>query len=62
MGSSSKKRATMAKMTRERAVKERRERKQLKKDERKQAQAAGSPDLADAAGQAHTGDEQPPSA
>jgi hypothetical protein len=39
MGSSSKKRQTMAKMTRERAVKEKRERKQEKKDEKKAAAA-----------------------
>jgi hypothetical protein len=37
MGSSSKRRQTMAKMNRERAVKERRARKQEKKDEKKQA-------------------------
>lgn len=40
MGSSSKRRQTMAKMNRERAVKERRARKQEKKDEKKQAAAA----------------------
>jgi hypothetical protein len=39
MGSSSKRRQTMAKMNRERAVKERRARKQEKKDERKRAAA-----------------------
>jgi|GEM_PF-3091836 len=44
MGSSSKKRTTMAKMSREQAVKERRARKQEKKDERKQA--AANPDAA----------------
>ena len=37
----SKKRQTMAKMTRERTVKERRARKQEKKDEKKQAAALG---------------------
>jgi hypothetical protein len=43
MGSSSKRRQTMAKMTRERALQEKRERKQQKKDEKKQlaAEAAG---------------------
>jgi len=39
MGSSSKRRQTMAKMNRERAVKERRARKQEKKDEKKEAAA-----------------------
>ena len=39
MGSTSKRRQTMAKMNRERAVKERRARKQEKKDEKKQAAA-----------------------
>jgi hypothetical protein len=39
VGSSSKRRQTMAKMNRERAVKERRARKQEKKDEKKQAAA-----------------------
>jgi hypothetical protein len=39
MSSSSKRRQTFSKMTRERAVKERRERKQEKKEERKQAAA-----------------------
>ena len=39
MGSSSKKRQTMAKMLRERMVKERRARKQERKDEKKQAAA-----------------------
>jgi hypothetical protein len=40
MSSSSKKRTTMAKMTRERAVRERRARKQEKKDEKKAARLA----------------------
>lgn len=40
MGSNSKRQQTMAKMTRERAVKEKRARKQEKKDERKLAAAA----------------------
>ena len=39
MSSSNKRRQTMAKLTRERAVKERRARKQEKKEERKQAAA-----------------------
>jgi ribosome assembly protein YihI (activator of Der GTPase) len=39
MGSSSKRRQTMAKMTRERALQEKRERKQQKKDEKKEAAA-----------------------
>ena len=51
MGSSSKKRQTMAKMTRERAVKEKRERKQEKKDEKKalaaEARNEGAPDTAE---------------
>ena len=47
MGSSSKKRQTMAKMTRERAVKERRARKQEKKDQRKQAATAGGADASE---------------
>ena len=40
MGSSSKRRQTMAKMTRERALQEKRERKQQKKDEKKEMAAA----------------------
>lgn len=40
MSSSSKKRQTMAKMTRERTLQERRELKRQRKDERKQAAAA----------------------
>lgn len=40
MGSSSKRRQTFSKMTRERAVKERRQLKQEKKDEKKRAAAA----------------------
>ncbi|MFN2472189.1 MAG: hypothetical protein ABR583_14620 [Gaiellaceae bacterium] len=40
MASSNKKRQTMAKMTRERAVQEKRARKQEKKEEKKQAAAA----------------------
>jgi hypothetical protein len=40
MGSSSKRRQTFSKMTRERAVKERRQLKQEKKEERKRAAAA----------------------
>lgn len=45
MSSSSKKRQTMAKMTRERAVKEKRAQKQERKDERKLAAAAGTADV-----------------
>jgi hypothetical protein len=41
MASSSKKRQTMAKMTRERTVKEKRARKQEKKDEKKRLAALG---------------------
>lgn len=40
MASRSKQKTTMAKLTRERALRERRERKQAKKDERRQAAAA----------------------
>jgi hypothetical protein len=40
MGSSSKKRQTMAKMTRERTLQERRAQKQQKKDEKKAARSA----------------------
>jgi hypothetical protein len=43
MASSSKRKTTMAKLNRERAVLERRLRKQAKKDARKQAAAAGAP-------------------
>jgi hypothetical protein len=39
MGSKAKKKTTMAKLTRENAVRERRQRKQAKKDARKQASA-----------------------
>jgi hypothetical protein len=60
MSSSHKKRQTMAKHTRERAVKEKRERKQEKKDERKQAlamaQSGESPDVPAAEDGAETGD------
>ena len=44
MSSRSNKRQTLAKLARERAVKERRTRKQAKKDERKEAQLAGPAD------------------
>jgi hypothetical protein len=48
MASGSKKRQTMAKMTRERTVSERRARKQEKREERKQAALLGlTPDAAD---------------
>jgi hypothetical protein len=43
MASSSKRKTTMAKLNRERAVLERRLRKQAKKDARKQAAAAAAP-------------------
>jgi hypothetical protein len=49
MGSNAKKKTTMAKLTRESAVRERRARKQAKKDARKQAgahQRAGTNDTA----------------
>ena len=42
MASSAKRKTTMAKLNRERAVRERRLRKQAKRDARKQAAAAGS--------------------
>jgi hypothetical protein len=42
MGSNSKQKTTMAKLARERAVRERRLRKQAKKDARKEAAAAAS--------------------
>jgi hypothetical protein len=47
MGSSSKKRQTFAKMTRERMVKERRALKQQKKDAKKMAAAMESPEAGD---------------
>jgi len=47
MATGSKKRQTLAKLARERAVKERRDRKQAKKDEKKLAElAAGGDELA----------------
>jgi hypothetical protein len=54
MASSSKKKTTMAKLNRERAVLERRLRKQAKKDARKQAAAAAAPE--GAAGDTVTGE------
>ena len=45
MSSGSKRQQTMAKMARERNVKERRARKQEKKDERKRAAAEGAGDI-----------------
>lgn len=57
MGSSSKRRQTMAKMNRERAVKERRARKQEKKDEKKQA-AAREAEAAETAFPAPTVDDE----
>lgn len=47
MGASSKHKTTMAKLTRERTVRERRERKQARKDARKEAAAAGPQPAAD---------------
>jgi hypothetical protein len=44
MASSSKKKTTMAKLNRERKLRERRFEKQAKKDARKQAAAEGAPD------------------
>jgi hypothetical protein len=44
MASNAKKKTTMAKLTRENAVRERRLRKQARKDARKQAAAAGEPE------------------
>jgi uncharacterized membrane protein len=55
--SSSKKRQTFSKMTRERAVKEKRERKQEKKDERKAAAAAANAEGVDALPAAESSDE-----
>ena len=49
MASSSKRRTTMAKITRERAVQEKRARKQEKKEERKEAAAAAAAGLAEGA-------------
>jgi hypothetical protein len=49
MGSSSKRRQTMAKMARERTLQERRELKQQKKDEKKQAAAAARDESAEEA-------------
>jgi hypothetical protein len=59
---SSKRQQTMAKMTRERTVKERRALKQEKKDQRKQeAAAAQSEDAAESAFPAPEADEETPS-
>jgi hypothetical protein len=58
MGSSSKKRQTFAKMTRERMVKERRALKQQKKDAKKMAAAMeGSPEAGDGTFSAEVEDE-----
>ena len=57
--SSRSKRQTMAKMTRERTVKERRARKQEKKDEKKQAAAEERGASADDAFPAQTLDDEP---
>lgn len=59
MASGSKKRQTMAKMTRERTVSERRARKQEKREERKQAALLGlTPDAADSTDSARTDEEE----
>jgi hypothetical protein len=60
MSSSSKRRQTMAKMARERAVKERRARKQEKREERKLAAAERAAD-ADGTPPAETVDDETPS-
>jgi hypothetical protein len=57
MASSSKRKQTMAKVARERALQERRERKQEKKDERKRAAAEGNMETAEPFGEIST-DEQ----
>jgi hypothetical protein len=58
MGSSSKRRQTMAKMARERTLQERRELKQQKKDEKKQAAAAARDGSAEEATGTDTVDEE----
>ena len=58
MGSSSKRQTTMAKITREQAVRERRARKQEKKDDKKQAAAALNA-KAEGTSPAHSVDETP---
>ena len=59
MGSSSKRQTTMAKMTREQAVRDRRARKQEKKDDKKQAAAALSMNAESAPPARATDDETP---
>jgi hypothetical protein len=62
MGSSSKRQTTMAKMARERALKERRELKQQKKEARKQAAAEARGETAVEGAPAETGiDDETPS-
>jgi hypothetical protein len=62
MGSSSKRQTTMAKMARERALKERRELKQQKKEARKQAAAEARGETAVEGAAAETGiDDETPS-
>jgi hypothetical protein len=61
MGSSSKRRQTMAKMTRERALQEKRERKQQKKDEKKELAAAERAGESGDAVQSDGGEDQPAS-
>jgi hypothetical protein len=61
MGSSSKRRQTMAKMTRERALQEKRERKQQKKDEKKELAAAERAGESGDAVQSDRGEDEPDS-
>jgi hypothetical protein len=58
MGSSSKRRQTMAKMARERTLQERRELKQQKKDEKKQAAAAARDGNVDEAPATETAEDE----
>lgn len=61
MGSNAKKKTTMAKLTRENAVRERRLRKQEKKDARKRAAARqGTGSLHDGAGSSDTANHDAP--
>jgi hypothetical protein len=59
MGSSSKRRQTMAKMTRERALQEKRERKQEKKELKKQLAAEEAGEGTTVAQEEMPGEEQP---
>ncbi len=58
MGSSSKRRQTMAKMARERTLQERRELKQQKKEEKKQAAAAARDGTAEEAPATETAEDE----